>query len=53
MKKNDWLIDTFFVLGLAGVGGGIFLEFGSGWALFAVGFILLALSLLGSIDRDA
>lgn len=46
--RNDWLTDVVFLLGLAALAGGVYYEFGPGWALSAVGIILLAISLYGS-----
>jgi len=46
--KSDIVQDVFFMIGLAAMGGGVYHEFGQGWALMVVGFILCALSIYGS-----
>jgi len=46
--KNEIVQDAGFIIGLAGMGGGVYDVFGAGWALMVVGFILLSLSVYGS-----
>lgn len=41
------LSDVLLLTGLAGIGGGVYIEFGTGWALIVVSTILLGISILG------
>jgi len=50
--KTEWIFDIFFIFGLAGLGAGVYDNFGRGWALIAVSFILLAIAIYGTVNRD-
>jgi len=47
--KADVVHDVFFVLGVAGLGAGVYHEWGTGFALIAVSVILLAVAIYGTM----
>jgi len=47
--KADVMLDVFFILGLAGLGFGVYDLFGVGWSAISVSVIILTISIYGTI----